>query len=57
MDLQAAKKAAGFAPAPLSDLVRSPQEQAKRERQTAGGVKFDRRSQGYAQESARLYGG
>jgi hypothetical protein len=37
-DTQAARKARGYTPSPLSDLLKAPQEQAKREKSARGGV-------------------
>ncbi len=38
--LQATRKAEGFQPQPLSNLLKAPQEQAKREKQTVGGLQY-----------------
>lgn len=38
--LQSTRKAEGFQPQPLSNLLKAPQEQAKREKQTVGGVQY-----------------
>jgi hypothetical protein len=40
MNLQAARVKAGLKRQPMSELIRAPREQAKRERETAGGVQF-----------------
>lgn len=48
--LQASRKEAGFTPQPLSSLMKAPQEQAKRERNTAGGVQFNTQNRQFVQE-------
>lgn len=42
MTLQESRRRNGFKPEPLSQLIKSPQAQAKRERQTEGGVEYRR---------------
>jgi hypothetical protein len=48
--LQTSRKEAGFKPQPLSTLMKAPQEQAKRERNTAGGVQFNTQNRQFVQE-------
>jgi hypothetical protein len=48
--LQASRKEAGFAQQPLSSLMKAPQEQAKRERNTSGGVQFNKQNRQFVQE-------
>ncbi|MFY8018408.1 MAG: PLxRFG domain-containing protein, partial [Inhella sp.] len=48
--LQASRKEAGFKPQPLSTLMKAPQEQAKRERNTSGGVQFNTQNRQFVQE-------
>lgn len=55
-DLQAKKKEVGLRTSPLSDLLKSPAAQRKRERQVAGGVKYDRGTKQFVEETKRLYG-
>lgn len=57
MDLQKVKKEAGFRPAPVSDLLRAPVEQKKRERQVEGGVKWDRGNRRAVGEINQAFGG
>lgn len=48
--LQASRKEAGFTTQPLSSLMKAPQEQAKRERNTAGGIQFNTQNRKFVQE-------
>ena len=48
--LQQSRREAGFQAQPLSALIKAPQEQAKRERNTTGGVQFDKRNRQFVQE-------
>lgn len=48
--LQKSRQEAGFKPQPLSILMKAPQEQAKRERNTAGGVQFNNQNRQFVQE-------
>ena len=48
--LQNSRREAGFKPQPLSTLMKAPQEQAKRERNTAGGVQFNTQNRQFVQE-------
>jgi hypothetical protein len=48
--LQASRREAGFKPQPLSTLMKAPQEQAKRERNTSGGVQFNTQNRQFVQE-------
>lgn len=48
--LQNSRREAGFKPQPLSTLMRAPQEQAKRERNTAGGLQFNTQNRQFVQE-------
>ncbi len=45
--LQEARARNGYTKQPLSSLLKAPQEQAKRERNTAGGVQFNRNNAGF----------
>jgi hypothetical protein len=56
MDLQQAKRAAGFNTAPLSDIIKATAEKAKRERQTLAGVKWDTGSRRAVQDIAGTFG-
>lgn len=49
-ELQEARDKAGFKRQPLSNLLRSPQEQREREARTVGGVQFNRQSRRAAEE-------
>lgn len=49
-NLQDAKVREGFKRQPLSNLLKAPREQRKRERQTAGGVQFDTASRRFVRE-------
>jgi hypothetical protein len=53
-DVQMSKAKNGFAKQPMSDLVRAPREQMKRERNTAGGVQFQKGSRRFVHETAGL---
>ena len=46
---QAARRDLGFKPSPLSDLLKSPQEQRKREAATQGGVQFNKGNKGFVE--------
>jgi hypothetical protein len=48
--LQKSRQEAGFKPQPLSILMKAPQEQAKRERNTAGGIQFNNQNRQFVQE-------
>lgn len=48
--LQNSRREAGFKPQPLSTLMKAPQEQAKRERNTSGGVQFNTQNRQFVQE-------
>ena len=50
--VQAAKKAAGFKPDPLSSLLKAVAEQRKREKNTKGGVQFNSRNRGFVEAGA-----
>jgi hypothetical protein len=50
--LQDTRAKNGYTRQPLSSLMRAPVEQAKRERNTAGGIQFDKSSRRFAQELA-----
>lgn len=49
-ELQDAKRRNGFKPQPLSDLVRAPAEQRKRERNTIDGIQYTKSNQGFVKE-------
>lgn len=51
--LQNSRREAGFKPQPLSTLMKAPQEQAKRERNTAGGVQFNRQNRQFVMEQTQ----
>jgi hypothetical protein len=46
-DTQAAKKGLGFDTAPLSDLLKAPADQRKRESRTLGGVQYNQGNRGF----------
>jgi hypothetical protein len=48
--LQEARVRAGLKRQPLSNLLKAPREQSKRERETAGGVQFSRASRGMVED-------
>lgn len=50
--LQDTRAKNGYTRQPLSSLMRAPVDQAKRERNTAGGIQFDKSSRRFAQELA-----
>jgi hypothetical protein len=50
MKLQEARVRAGLKRQPLSNLLKAPREQSKRERETAGGVQFSRASRGMVED-------
>lgn len=52
--LQEARRRNGYTVQPLSELLKAPQEQSKRERNTVGGVQFNRNTQGFAQQNAAV---
>jgi hypothetical protein len=52
--VQAARRAAGYQPKPLSDLLKAPREQGKRERITIGGVQGRRGDQGMLRQLEEL---
>lgn len=51
--LQTSRREAGFQAQPLSALMKAPQEQAKRERNTSGGVQFDKRNRQFVMEQTQ----
>lgn len=55
IDLQTKKRKEGLATSPLSALLRAPKEQAKREKDTAGGVKYDKGSKTFVRSVDRVY--
>lgn len=48
--LQERRNAGGYRVQPMSELIKAPMEQAKRERGTMGGVQTNRNNQGYVRE-------
>lgn len=48
--LQQARKEKGYTPQPMSDLLKAPQEQTKRERQVAEGVPFNKQNKRFVQQ-------
>ena len=52
MRLQDARVKAGYTRQPMSNLLKAPQEQARRERDTVGGVQFNRSNAAFAREQA-----
>lgn len=48
--LQDTRRESGFRRQPMSDLIKAPMAQAKRERDTRNGVQFNRSNRGYAEE-------
>ena len=54
IELQRKKKEAGFSTAPIGDLLKAGREKAKRERNVAGGVKFNSGNEGFVRDLARL---
>ena len=52
MRLQDARVKAGYTRQPMSNLLKAPQEQARRERDTVGGVQFNRSNAAFASEQA-----
>lgn len=54
MALQQSKRELGFKAQPLADLLKSPMEQTKRERNVAGGMSYNRGNRRYIQELAGL---
>ena len=55
MELQAAKHRNGFKRQPMSDLLRAPREQRKRERKTIDGVQYNRGNRRFAQKLANEF--
>lgn len=51
--LQKSRREAGFQPQPLSALMKAPQQQRQRERNTAGGVQFNRQNRGFVMEQTQ----
>lgn len=49
-EMQAFKRDYGFKPQPLSNLLKAPAEQRKRERQTRGGVQYNSGSEGFVEQ-------
>lgn len=54
--LQAARRERGFKVQPVLDLVKAPREQAKREKQTVGGIPFTTGTEGRARQIAATAG-
>jgi len=54
--LQAARRERGFKVQPVFDLVKAPREQAKREKQTVGGIPFTTGTEGRARQIAATAG-
>jgi hypothetical protein len=54
-DMQAARKANGYKPAPLSDLLKAPMEQRKREKATLGGVQYRGKDAGAVRQLEEIY--
>lgn len=52
--LQSARRDNGFKPQPMSTLMKAPQEQRRRERDTVGGVQYNRNNQEFAERQAQL---
>lgn len=53
-EMQASRQRNGFTVQPLSNLLRAPQEQAKRERETTGGVQTRKQNAGFVQQTRDL---
>lgn len=53
-NVQASKQMNGFARQPMSDLVKAPREQMKRERNTSDGVQFQKGSRRFVTEAAGI---
>jgi hypothetical protein len=53
---QDARRSLGYKAQPLGDLLKAPQEQRKREADTAGGAAFNRGNEGFVRGMAPLYG-
>jgi hypothetical protein len=51
--LQQSRREAGFQPQPLSALMKAPQQQRQRERNTSGGVQFDKRNRQFVMEQTQ----
>lgn len=54
--LQAARRERGFKTQPVLDLIKAPREQAKREKQTVGGIPFTTGTEGRAKQIAETAG-
>lgn len=54
--LQAARRERGFKTQPVLDLIKAPREQAKREKQTVGGIPFTAGTEGRAKQIAETAG-
>lgn len=52
--LQETRKRNGYTVQPMSELLKAPQDQAKREKNTVGGVQFNRNTEGFARQNAGL---
>ncbi|OYW91808.1 MAG: hypothetical protein B7Z13_11660 [Caulobacterales bacterium 32-67-6] len=52
--LQEARRRNGYAVQPVSNLLRAPQEQVRRERNTAGGVQFNNSNRAFAEQQAAI---
>lgn len=55
MELQAAKQRNGFKRQPMSDLLKAPREQRKRERKTIDGIQYNRGNRRFAQQLANEF--
>jgi hypothetical protein len=53
-ELQAARRRNGYKVQPMSELLKAPQAQAKRERDTLGGVQYNRNTEGFARQNAGI---
>lgn len=51
--LQKSRREAGFQPQPLSALMKAPQQQRQRERNTAGGVQFNKQNRQFVMEQTQ----
>lgn len=52
--LQEARRRNGYPVQPMSNLLKAPQEQAKRERNTVGGVQFNNSNRSFAQQQSQF---
>lgn len=52
--LQESRAKNGYTKQPLSNLLKAPQEQRKRERNVAGGVQFNRANKGFVRQTSEL---